>query len=151
MDASEDLEEPIDQNDSLEDHIRRDHETDPNLQVSIKAIFLQVRQSEDGQRELCVLLGHHRRHNKYLLPGGRIENDDFDKGFLFESVLDRELREELGLRCRDFANPYFPIQEETFPPNTVLRDYWGGEHTDLSDNYSNYPPPNGDGGLNRIE
>jgi len=87
--------------------------------IAVRALFLKVINGE-----ICVLLGLHREHQKWMIPGGGIEQEDAQGFTQVEQALKRELKEELGLRIFDFFNSYYPIQEMTTPPGQCLECYW---------------------------
>lgn len=81
-------------------------EQEPELQISVRAALLQ---KKGGKWH--VLLGLHRKHLKWMLPGGRIEPCEFREsaeGPLGEALI-RELREELGWRVWDDIINFYPL------------------------------------------
>jgi 8-oxo-dGTP pyrophosphatase MutT (NUDIX family) len=70
---------------------------DPLLEVSVPTATAIVRSAEDAFR---VLVGHSRKHNRPVLPGGKIERADIVSFSMLENAaccMSRELREEIGI------------------------------------------------------
>lgn len=93
---------------------------EPETDVSMKAAFVQ-----NQENQFNVLLGKHSVHQKYMLPGGRVDYHDLVAGKWYnEQALCRELQEELGLNIWDVFHKYYPIGDYTLPPNEKIILKW---------------------------
>lgn len=107
-------------------------EDEPDVEHSAKAVFIQERDGVDH-----VLVGFHKKHGKYMFPGGRLEEKDWD-GYPFplDEALTRELKEELGLNIWNVYIKFYPLADMAVAPFTLTSAYWErGEITKCDHSY----------------
>jgi 8-oxo-dGTP pyrophosphatase MutT (NUDIX family) len=96
-----------------------DLECESPKRIAVRAVFLKC---IDGQ--IYVLMGLHRSRQCWMFPGGGIEKRDERRFSPQEGALERELREELGLKYWRYFIPYDPIEAYTLHPWQKLEGLW---------------------------